>query len=159
VPDLVLGRPRPEIGLREPDQEVQELLKARPGLNLGMDFLPGSVGYDGVRWQPPAAEAAAVHWLDAFTANVDRTWRNPNLLVWHRSCGRSTTARRWSSSTRGRRSAWAERRYDLSEHVLAPVVAGADPPSRRRRPRLTTRSPASCSRRSSTWCPTPGCSA
>ena len=53
VPDLVQVDLDPEIGLREPDQEVQELLKASAGLNLGMDFLPGSIGYDGVRWRPP----------------------------------------------------------------------------------------------------------
>jgi hypothetical protein len=120
VPELVLVDLDPEIGLREPDQEVQELLKASAGLNLGMDFLPGSIGYDGVRWQPPGPEAAAVHWLDAFTANVDRTWRNPNLLVWHRTMwaidhGAALVFQHsWPPV-----SAWAERRYDLS---ITPAV-------------------------------------
>ncbi len=71
----------PEIARYEADQEVQDLLNASPGLNLGTDFLPGSFGYDG---EPPeSADPARVLWLDAFTANVDRTWRNPNLLLWH----------------------------------------------------------------------------
>src|SRR4051812_38402494 len=71
----------PEIARYEADEEVQDLLNASPGLNLGTDFLPGSFGYDG---EPPeSADPARVLWLDAFTANVDRTWRNPNLLVWH----------------------------------------------------------------------------
>lgn len=71
----------PEIARYEADEEVQDLLNASAGLNLGMDFLPGSFGYDG---EPPeSAEPARVLWLDAFTANVDRTWRNPNLLLWH----------------------------------------------------------------------------
>jgi hypothetical protein len=128
VPDIVHVELDPEIGLREPDQEVQELLKASAGLNLGMDFLPGSVGYDGVRWRPPPQEAAAVHWLDAFTANVDRTWRNPNLLVWHRNLwaidhGAALIFQHsWPPV-----ASWAERRYDLSEHVLGPVVAEMDP--------------------------------
>jgi hypothetical protein len=71
----------PEIARYEADEEVQDLLNASPGLNLGTDFLPGSFGYDGE--PPPTADPARVLWLDAFTANVDRTWRNPNLLLWH----------------------------------------------------------------------------
>jgi hypothetical protein len=70
------------IARYEADEEVQDLLSASVGLNLGVDFLPGSFGYDGS--QPPSAEEAAkILWLDAFTANIDRTWSNPNLLVWH----------------------------------------------------------------------------
>ena len=42
------------------------------------------MGYDGVAWRADPLDAARVYWLDAFTANIDRTWRNPNLLVWHR---------------------------------------------------------------------------
>ena len=71
----------PEIARYEADEEVQDLLNRSTGLNLGTDFLPGSFGYDG---EPPAgSDPARVLWLDAFTANVDRTWRNPNLLIWH----------------------------------------------------------------------------
>ncbi len=72
-----------ELARYEADEEVQDLLNASPGLNLGIDFLPGSFGFDG---QTPGGqeEAARVVWLDAFCANVDRSWRNPNLLVWHR---------------------------------------------------------------------------
>ena len=71
----------PEIARYEADEEVQDLLKASPGLNLGVDFLPGSFGYDGEA--PASADPARVLWLDAFTANVDRSWRNPNLLLWN----------------------------------------------------------------------------
>jgi hypothetical protein len=71
----------PEIARYEADEEVQDLLNASPGLNLGTDFLPGSFGYDGEA--PEGSDPARVLWLDAFTANVDRTWRNPNLLLWH----------------------------------------------------------------------------
>jgi hypothetical protein len=72
----------PELARYEADEEVQDLLNATPGPNLGVDFLPGAFGYDG----DLAADhqvAAHVLWLDAFTANVDRSWRNPNLLRWH----------------------------------------------------------------------------
>ena len=116
-----------EIARHEPDEEVQDLLAASVGLNLGMDFLPGAVGYDGVRWRPPVAEAAAVAWLDAYTANVDRTWRNPNLLVWHRELwavdhGAALVFQHaWPPA-----AAWSGRVYDLSGHALAPVFAGLD---------------------------------
>jgi hypothetical protein len=82
TPDLVaidLGAP---IARYEADEEVQDLLNASLGLNLGIDFLPGAFGYEGEA-SIPADEAARILWLDAFTANVDRTWRNPNLLLWH----------------------------------------------------------------------------
>ena len=82
TPRLVVLDLDPEIARYEADEEVQDLLKASSGLNLGVDFLPGAFGYDGQ--QPPGSgEAARVMWLDAFCANVDRSWRNPNLLVWH----------------------------------------------------------------------------
>jgi hypothetical protein len=98
VAEVIVGEIGRAIGLRVPemravtldariakyeaDEEVQDLLAASVGLNLGVDFLPGSFGYDGSR-PPSPEEAARVLWLDAFTANVDRTWSNPNLLVWH----------------------------------------------------------------------------
>lgn len=82
TPRLVALDLDPEIARYEADEEVQDLLKASAGVNLGVDFLPGAFGYDG--WEPLApGEAARVLWLDAFCANVDRSWRNPNLLVWH----------------------------------------------------------------------------
>jgi hypothetical protein len=73
-----------ELGRAEPDPEVQELLLASAGLNLGMDFLPGSLGFDPRVHKVEPGLASRVLWLDAFTENVDRTWRNPNLLIWHR---------------------------------------------------------------------------
>lgn len=72
----------PEIARYEADEEVQDLLKASAGPNLGVDYLPGAFGFDGEQSLRPR-EAARVLWLDAFCANVDRSWRNPNLLLWH----------------------------------------------------------------------------
>jgi hypothetical protein len=82
TPRLVVLDLDPELARYEADEEVQDLLNASVGTNLGIDFLPGSFGVDG---QVTAAddEGARVLWLDAFTANVDRSWRNPNLLLWH----------------------------------------------------------------------------
>jgi hypothetical protein len=71
-----------EIARYEADEEVQDLLNASLGLNLGVDFLPGAFGYDG-ELDTYGPQAARVIWLDAFCANVDRSWRNPNLLLWH----------------------------------------------------------------------------
>ena len=82
TPDLVALQLNPAIARYEADEEVQDLLNASAGLNLGVDFLPGSFGFDGELPRGPE-EAARVIWLDAFCANVDRSWRNPNLLLWH----------------------------------------------------------------------------
>jgi hypothetical protein len=84
VPELVTVAIDPRLGTAEPDSEIQALITASEGVNLGVDFLPGALAYtpSGV-WQPTAALAAEVVWLDAFTTNVDRTPRNPNLLLWH----------------------------------------------------------------------------
>jgi hypothetical protein len=82
TPRLVALELDPEIARYEADEEVQDLLNASAGLNLGIDFLPGAFGYEGETSTPPDV-ATRILWLDAFTANVDRTWRNPNLLLWH----------------------------------------------------------------------------
>jgi len=82
TPRLVALDLDPEIARYEADEEVQDLLNASPGLNLGIDFLPGAFGYEGES-STPVDVASRILWLDAFTANVDRTWRNPNLLLWH----------------------------------------------------------------------------
>lgn len=84
TPDVVLLDLDPAIARYEADEEVQDLLNASIGLNLGIDFLPGALGYDGKSFAVSADEAARILWLDAFVANVDRSWQNPNLLVWHR---------------------------------------------------------------------------
>jgi hypothetical protein len=83
VPELVLAGLDPRIASSEPDPEIQDLLRASEGLNLGVDFLPGSFGFDPLGWSADRDFASQVLWFDALTQNVDRTWRNPNLLVWH----------------------------------------------------------------------------
>ena len=83
VPDLAVVHLDPIVARAEPDEEVQELIKASAGANLGMDFLPGALGYDPVAHPVEHALASRIVAFDAFTENVDRSWRNPNLLVWH----------------------------------------------------------------------------
>jgi hypothetical protein len=111
------------IGRYEADEEVQDLLSASIGLNLGVDFLPGSFGYDA-GYVPDPEVAASVLWLDALTANVDRSWRNPNLLVWH---GRLWAIdhgaclyfhHAWAGGI-GSPERFARQPYDASDHVLA----------------------------------------
>ena len=127
VPDLVLIDLGAEIGKREPDQEVQEPLLASVGRNLGMDFLPGSIGYDGIHWQPPAPEAARIFWLDALTGNVDRSWANPNMLIWHRKLWAiDHGAALLFQHSWPQVDAWATRTYDFSKHVLGGLVASVD---------------------------------
>jgi hypothetical protein len=84
VPQLVRIDLDPVLGRAEPDPEIQELILASGGLNVGIDFLPGSLAYTpSGPVQPDAELAANVVWLDALVTNVDRTAANPNLLVWH----------------------------------------------------------------------------
>jgi hypothetical protein len=84
VPEIVLVRLDPDLGRSEPDPEIQDLLKASAGLNLALDYLPGSLGFDPLV-EPPGPElASSIAWFDALVTNVDRTPRNTNLLVWHR---------------------------------------------------------------------------
>lgn len=84
VPRLAFVDVDPALGAAEPDPEIQELIVASPGLNLGSDFLPGATTYSPADpRQPGAEEAAAIVWLDALLTNVDRSAQNPNLLVWH----------------------------------------------------------------------------
>jgi HipA-like protein len=84
VPELVTLALPAELARAEPDPEIQDLLRASAGVNLGVDFLPGSLPFTPAAVAEIDPELAAdVVWLDALTTNVDRTPRNPNLLVWH----------------------------------------------------------------------------
>jgi hypothetical protein len=84
VPELVFVILDPEIAKTEPDPEIQDLIRASGGLNLGLDYLPGSVMFDPVAEKPEAELASRIVWFDAFVTNIDRTARNANLLMWHR---------------------------------------------------------------------------
>jgi hypothetical protein len=129
VPGLVTIGLDPVLGLGEPDQEVQELLKASGGLNLGMDFLSGAIGFDPLAFRIGPGEAGRILWFDALVGNVDRSWRNPNLLMWHGDLwlidhgATMIWHHNWPAA-----EASAARPYDASDHALAsfaPDVAGA----------------------------------
>ncbi|MET8408315.1 HipA family kinase [Streptomyces sp. NPDC005195] len=121
VPGLVTIGLDPVLGLGEPDQEVQELLKSSGGLNLGMDFLSRAVGFDSLAFEVSAREAGRVVWFDALVNNVDRSWRNPNLLMWHGDLwlidhGATMI---WHHHWPGAQAS-AAKPYDASDHALAP---------------------------------------
>ncbi len=84
VPEMVLAGLDPAFGRSEPDEEIQDLLKASVGLNLGVHYLGGSITFDPVVNRVDAHMASQIVWLDALLTNVDRTARNTNMLVWNK---------------------------------------------------------------------------
>ena len=84
VPEIVFAELDVDLGRTEPDPEIQDLIKGSGGVNLALDYLPGSIMYDPLIEQPSGELASKIVWFDAYTANVDRTARNANMLWWHR---------------------------------------------------------------------------
>jgi hypothetical protein len=84
IPEIVLIELDPDLARTEPDPEIQELIKASAGLNIALDYLPGSVMFDPLAEKPAPRLASDIVWFDAFVTNVDRTPRNANMLMWHR---------------------------------------------------------------------------
>jgi len=84
VPELVFANLDPAFGRSEGDEEIQDLLKGSAGLNLALHFLSGAINYDPVAMTVDAELASKVVWLDMFITNVDRTFRNTNMLMWNR---------------------------------------------------------------------------
>jgi hypothetical protein len=140
VPEIVLVELDPELGRAEPDPEIRELIEASPGRNLGLDFLPGALGFNpAARPGPDADLAAEVVWFDALVTNVDRTPRNTNLLLWHE--------RLWlidHGAALYRHHAWerpvedARRPFpSISDHVLLPFAGSILDADARLAPSLT----------------------
>ncbi|MCX3062292.1 HipA family kinase [Streptomyces beihaiensis] len=121
VPELVTLDLDPVLGLGEPDPQVQGLLKSSGGTNLGMRFLSRALGFDPLAYAVDPAQAGRVVWFDALINNVDRSWRNPNMLVqqgevWLIDHGASMIwHHNWPTA-----AAWADRSYDATDHALAP---------------------------------------
>src|SRR5256884_6655314 len=84
VPELVFVELDPDLARTEPDPEIQDLIRASAGLNLALDYLPGSVTFDPVAEKIAPDLASRIVWFDAYVTNVDRTARNTNMLIWHR---------------------------------------------------------------------------
>ncbi|MGW0613848.1 HipA family kinase [Streptomyces sp. NPDC002788] len=123
MPRLVTVELDAELGLGEPDQEVQSLLRSSGGTNLGMDFLSGALGFDPLAFRVSQEEAGRIVWFDALVNNVDRSWRNPNLLMWRGELwlvdhGATMI---WHHNWPGVEAS-AARPYDASDHALAPFA-------------------------------------
>jgi len=139
VPEIVLVELDPELGRAEPDPEIQELIAASGGLNVGLDFLPGALMYTPAAGpHPDAGGAADIVWLDALVTNVDRSPQNPNLLCWH--------GRLWlidHGAALYRQHAWrdppaeAHRPFpSVRDHVLLPLAGSIAEADARLAPRL-----------------------
>jgi len=125
VPEIVLVDLDPRMAKTEPDQEIQDLLRRSEGLNLALDYLPGSITFDPLIPRSIAGKsrlASSIVWFDALVTNVDRTARNTNLLVWHRDLwmidhGASLYFHHsWDQGLESSRSRFAQ----IREHVLLP---------------------------------------
>ena len=87
VPEIVFAQLDARMAKTEPDPEIQDLLRKSEGLNLALDYLPGSITFDPIVTRPIEGRtrlASSIVWFDALVTNVDRTVKNTNLLVWHR---------------------------------------------------------------------------
>ncbi len=125
VPEVVLAQLDPALAQTEPDPEIQDLIRASAGLNVGLDYLSGAVNFD------PSADvvtedfASRLVWFDTLVSNVDRTARNTNLLMWHRQPwlidhGASLTFHHaWNGTVADAGKPFAP----IAEHVLLPRAA------------------------------------
>jgi hypothetical protein len=141
VPEIVFVELDPDLARTEPDPEIQELIKASAGLNLALDYLPGSVTFDALADKPDARLASSIVWLDAFVTNVDRSPRNVNLLTWHRKLwlidhGAALYFHHGSAD-------WRQRSGDpfpqVKDHVLLPFASAIEEVDETLASRLTPR--------------------
>jgi hypothetical protein len=140
VPQLALVELDPALAVAEPDPEIQDLLRASAGLNLGVDFLPGALPFNPAAGPAPEpGPAADVVWLDALVTNVDRTARNTNILVWH---GRlwliDHGAALYFHHAQGRDAEHERGAFPaIAEHVLLPFAGSIEDADARLAPRIT----------------------
>jgi hypothetical protein len=140
VPELVTVELDPALGAAEPDPEIQELILSSAGSNLGVDFLPGALPYvPGGGYKPEPELAADIVWLDTLATNVDRTPRNPNLLIWHARLWLIDHGAALYLQHRGLDpGADAERPFPLiTDHVLLPCAGSILDAHERLAPRVT----------------------
>jgi hypothetical protein len=126
IPDIVLVDLDPAIGRSEPDPEIQHLIQSSAGLNLALDYLPGSFAFDPAITPPPDARLASdIVWFDAFITNVDRTPRNTNMLIWHHGLWLIDHGSAFYVHHSG--NDFSERAADpflpITDHVLLPLAA------------------------------------
>ncbi len=128
VPEIVFANLDSAFGRTEPDEEIQDLLKASVGLNLALHYLSGAITFDPTVTRLPTRLASQIVWLDCLLTNVDRTPRNTNMLVWNKELwlidhGASLYFHHsWDN--------WAEQAtrpfIQVKDHVLLPQAAELD---------------------------------
>ncbi len=139
VPELVRAELDEAFGRTEGDEEIQDLLRASEGLNLGVHYLTGAISYDPAVDKTSANLAAEIVWLDAFLMNVDRTARNTNMLTWNKELwlidhGASLYFHHtWDD--------WEEQALKpfalIKDHVLLPLAAGLEEADKKMQKLLT----------------------
>ena len=139
VPELVFAHLDPAFGRTEPDEEIQDLLKASSGLNLALHYLSGAITFDPSVTPVDALLASQIVWLDCFLANVDRTARNTNMLVWHKELWLIDhgAALYFHHSGPGWESNATRPFAQVKEHVLLPWASELDAVDAAFRARLT----------------------
>jgi hypothetical protein len=138
VPELVLMEVDAALGRNEEDPEIRELLRASVGINLALDYLPGSATFDTAADRVEADLASETVWFDAFVTNVDRTPRNPNLLWWHKTLYLIDhgAALYFHHSWPSLETMAVSRFAAIRDHVLLPWASRLEEADRRLRPRL-----------------------
>ncbi|NNE70813.1 MAG: aminotransferase class I and II [Rhodothermales bacterium] len=138
VPEIVFANLDPVLARTEPDPEIQDLIRASGGLNLGMDYLPGSLPFDPAVSTVSAELASEIVWFDALVSNIDRTARNTNLLMWHRNLwmidhGAALYVHHGPDDFRHRSG---DAFPMIKDHVLLPLAEGLPEASERLTPRI-----------------------
>src|SRR5216683_3417090 len=140
VPELVRADLDPVLGLNERDPEIRDLINASAGPNLGLAYLAGAIAFDPIA--PPKIEpglASQIVWIDAFLLNVDRTAKNPNILIWNHELWLIDHGaalyfhHHWPDAIARVRSPFAQ----IKDHVLLPVASELDTVDADFRSRLT----------------------
>jgi hypothetical protein len=144
VPEVVRVEVDAALGRNEEDPEIRDLLKASVGVNLGLDYLPGSITFDAAARDAVEPDlASAIVWFDALVTNVDRTPRNPNLLWWHKVLylidhgAALYFHHNWPATEPAMEQAARGRFPAVRDHVLLPWASRIEEADRRLRPRLS----------------------
>jgi hypothetical protein len=139
VPELVFVEVDSALGRNEPDEEVHDLLRASIGVNIALDYLPGSTMFDPAAGDTAdALVASQTVWFDAFVTNVDRTASNPNLLRWHKALylidhgAALYFHHNWQSAERAAESAFPA----IRQHLLLPWATAIEEAAALSRERL-----------------------
>ncbi len=139
VPDMALMELDPALGASEPDQEIQDLLRASSGINLGFRYLPQALAYSPLLQPPPDPDlASAIVWFDSYITNVDRTPKNVNILIWQHDLwlidhGSSLYFHHtWQDYVERSRTPFSP----IRDHVLLPFAGELDQAHASLRPRL-----------------------